>query len=456
MNDERIESKLSIIKKNITIVWAIIAFLFILIKLLLLQHIPSLIEAGAEYIVLILSAVALIYHLLVGVFTETPDERTQKRIYQFYHFIFPLTIYLSIGMYFYQILMYGQPMIGQIPLNSFINLFFSLTFLFYYIFARKQQIYFNYKTIELETKVYKQSVLKKGGSILLIGLGLCMISFGASNLGIIPQQTLITYIIIMVSCIIILLEFLFLAIYERHHYTEAINHENGQTILVSRNVLLFMIIIGLFSLFSSIFNSHHFIVMVNYNDYSHATRSIYDLISLFIFIGQFDIFVIKLITSIIIYRSLVRSLPESRLKIKQIITLSIILPSITLFQIMYSFGIMPILLNNAPVEMIQTFALATNLFNYVITIVSMLVPLLYYSYFNHYKYSFSTLFLVLLIMLVLKLIMPLVFPAYYNQYLNLVMTYILSISSFIITIILWYQVTHKIIIKEPLSLEEAI
>ncbi|PKL00272.1 MAG: hypothetical protein CVV56_06755 [Tenericutes bacterium HGW-Tenericutes-1] len=455
MNDERIESKLSIIKKNLTIVWVIIAFLSILVKLIALQSIPGLREAGAEYIVLVLSVIALIYQLIVSLSTQTPDERTEKLTYRFFQINFKLTIYLSITLYFYQILMNTQPMIGRLPINSFINLFFSLTFLFYYVFARKQQIYFNYKTIELESSEYKQSVLKKIGYFLLIGVGLCMIAFGASTFAYVPQQGWTTYIAIMLSCFIIILEFLFLAVYERHHYTEAINHEKGQTILVSKNVLLFMIVMGVFNLFTSIFQGHYFIVMVNYENYSHATRFIYEFIELLIFMGRIDIFVMSLITSVIIFRSLVRSHPESRFKIKQIITLAIIFSSIALFQPFFTIIIQPFIFINASATVIRTIAYGINIFNYVLAIVSLLVPLLYYSYFNGYKYSFSSLFLFLLVIPLLQMIITLMFPAYYHQNLNLIMTYLLSISSFILTIVLWYKATHYTITKELLPVEES-
>lgn len=456
MNDERIEFKLSIIKKNITIVWTIISFLFIVIKLISLQKIPTFIDAGAEYIVFILSMITLIIHLILSLMTETPDERSEKKLYQFYRINFSLTIYCTVLLYYYQIIMNTQPYIGYLPINTFINLFISLTFIFYYLFARKQQIYFNYQTIESETSVYKKSVMNKIFFILFIGLGFLLLTYCLSSQNIIPTQTITTYLSIILSCFIILLEFLFLAIFERHHYQEARNHEMGQTILVSKNVLLIMIIIGIHNLAKVIFQAHYFIVMVSQTDYPASLVNFYQYIQLWFSISSFDVFILTLMSYFLIYRSLVRSHPQTRQRIKNILTLSVLFASITLLQTINSIFIQPFLFMGATTEMIQTYARTMNYINYGVSIVYFVIPILYYLYFKRLNYSFANLFIVQLILLILQMIFQLFFPAYYYQTLNLVITYLLSIVKFILMIMIWYKATKITITQKQVSLEETI
>ncbi len=454
MNDERIDAKLSIIKKRITILWTIIAMLSIAFKWLLIGHFPNFSEAGAEFGVFIFSFIAIINHLIVGFSYETPDERMEKSIHNLYKSFFILTIVIALASYLWQIVHSQNNLITGLPINLYINLFFSLTFLFYYIYARRQGIYFNYRIIEKTTKAFIKSVFLNIISILSVGVLSALLVISLDALQYIPHQEIATIVIIFLSCFIIVFEYLFLSIYERNHATEALNHENGKTVLISRNAFLLTVMIGLFNLVFTVFNSHYYASLIDYQDLSGLTINVMHSIHLLLIYANFDFSFLKILFIIIVFLSLKRSHPEDKKILKMISFLQLFFVFLFFIQLFYMTFIHPLLflrLSQQSTDAIQPLLQMVTIVSFVIVILSFSVPLVLFFYFSKRKYSFAPLFLVQIGLSIISIVVPVFINRTLHINLYMIFIYVSSILYFSFTIILWNRVTktYRYIMNEP-------
>lgn len=449
MIDERIESKLAVIKKSIFIVWTIISFLSILTKAFALRQIPTLSQGLTEYVVFLLSAFVLLIHLLIHFLNETVDERIIRTIHKLYSYAFKIVIILAMIAYLYQLITLDSFIIGLFPINSFINSFFSLSFIVYYLYARRQSIYFNYRHIENNRKTYFLAVLKNVLVIIISGFLAYLIIYLTDLLNLYEIKVLEVTVSIALSIVLIIFEYLLLSVIEYNHYNEQILHEQGKTILLSKNYLILFVLTSIFSLIYILFNQYYYNIMISINDYPNDLILKLEVIGKLLVYAEFDQYLLRIIMIAIFYHSLKRSLPHHLKSLKIIILLQLLFLSYSLLNFVHSNLILPIIVQTLYGTDLINYVKIVNFLNLSVQFISLIIPFLMYLYFSKEKFRFASFFLLLLGTNVISALLPLFINRINFSFLYSVFYVILIFASMIISLIIYFDATKIVIEKRP-------
>lgn len=449
MIDERIESKLAVIKKSIFIVWTIISFLSILTKAFALRQIPTLSQGLTEYVVFLLSAFVLLIHLLIHYLNETVDERIIRTIHKLYSYAFKIVIILAMIAYLYQLITLDSFIIGLFPINSFINSFFSLTFIVYYLYARRQSIYFNYRHIENDRKTYFLAVLKNVLVIIISGFLAYLIIYLTDLLNLYEIKVLEVTVSIALSIVLIIFEYLLLSVIEYNHYNEQILHEQGKTILLSKNYLILFVLTSIFSLIYILFNQYYYNIMISINDYPNDLILKLEVIGKLLVYAEFDQYLLRIIMIAIFYHSLKRSLPHHLKSLKIVILLQLLFLSYSLLNFVHSNLILPIIVQTLDGTELINYMKIVNFLNLSVQFISLIIPFLLYLYFSKEKFRFASFFLLLLGTNVISALLPLFINRINFSFLYSVVYVILIFASMIISLIIYFDATKIVIEKRP-------
>lgn len=449
MNDERIESKLAVIKKVIFIVWVILSLVSILFKAFTTRQIPTFSQGLADYVVFIASFVVLIIYLIINFTNEMIDERINKTIQKLFSVAFKIVIILAISAYIYQIITLKNYIVGVFPVNSFINSFFTITFIVYYLYARKQSIYFNYRLIENDKKTYFRGILKNALRIILIGASIYLIVYLTDLLNLYEINALVVTVSIGISVVLIIFEYLILSAFEYNHFSELLNHEQGRTILLSKNYIVLLIYTSVFSLIYFLFNQHYFYVMVSIIHYPYAYINKLEVIGKLLVFAEFDQFLFRIIMIAIFYHSLKKSLPHLLKPLKIIVLLQVLFMFYSFLNLVHMNLILQFIVRILNSSGFDKYMTIVNSINMVVQFMSLIIPFLLYRYFSKDNYRFAKLFLFLLGTNLLYALLPLLIHRIYYSSLFRVVSVILTISSIIISLKIYYDATKVYIEKKP-------
>ena len=445
MKDERIESKLAVIKKTVFFFWTLIALLFVVVKSAILKSLPQIHQGLTEYTVFTLSLVTLIIHRLLTIKKEILDERINFLIEKMYSIAFKIIIIGAIIAYFVQLLTLTSYLIGVLPINSFINFFFGITFLVYYLSARKQGIYFNYKIIENPNKEYLKSILKQVFIILFVGAFFYLLLYLVDFFNLIEIQVIEVTVAIGLSVLITSIEYIMLSIYEWNHYQESLRYENGQTVLISKNYFLFSMIVMAFFTVMTLFNLFTYPYILNYQDYPFISLIIVQGIQKLLLIYSFDMMLIQLLLILILNHSLKRSLPHEMKIIKTIMITEIIFLTYSFFQTLFSVFVTPFLGILLSSEQLVEFMQTNNYISYIMLLSSLLIPILMFRMFTRNHFRYASLYIIVIVAQVLINLLPLIINRVeqINGY-NIIYT-ILYLSSTITRLIIFCLASKEII-----------
>jgi hypothetical protein len=301
MNDERINAKLSIIKRNNLFIISGVSLLFIIIKFLLKQPITELYLFFSPFIVLLVA-------LIIGLKEEVRDERVIKKINRVYDIGFWFVV-LSGLLFYFIYLVFFDTSIGSviIPPNASINLMLFLCLILSFVNVRKNHLTFNYRIIELEKKEYYKEVFKRILYMFLYFLFILLLVLGirlfVSNSNF---TNLSLSIVILISFLSIAFQYFLFSIYEKIHYNELVEKEEGKYRYITSKVFFLFLIGFIYGVVSSVtVATYSYYAMAD--PFSSSIKPFYVYISFFRFyllLIQPNFILLTLVMNILVIKSL--------------------------------------------------------------------------------------------------------------------------------------------------------
>lgn len=394
MKDERINSKLAIIKTAILTSWTVLALVIFVIKAIALKTIPQIQYALTEYSVFTLSLITLLIHRFIILKNDIIDERIRFLIKKLYYSMFKIIIITAIISYFIQLITLESYLIVGFPINMFINFFFSITFLIYYLYARKQGIYFNYQMIENTKKEYFKFILKRILLMVSTGAIAYLLLYLIDLFNLFEIQVLSVTLALGLSVLIIASEYLLLSIYEWNHYNEQLEYEKSKAVLVSKNYFIFSVFTTIFYFFYTVVNLYYFKVITQF-ELSNQRLFISNMMTL-LMISSYDVMFIQFLMILILTNSLKRSLPREIKTIRLIMIAQIIFLGLSFIQTTFTLVINPGTISLVSEEIFSIYIKYSSYFSIFMIIGNQIVLLLLLLLFKRNHKRYTKLFLVII------------------------------------------------------------
>lgn len=267
VNDERYVNNMGSLNRRMQFIWIVLSALSILMKYLFMDYPAQYYLYIIPEMVFILSGVVLYgYERYQSSTSELSDERTRLQSSTLYYKGMPKVIFLVALGYTTSIIFinYRYSSFTSFP-NTFINLTMLISFIVYYIYTRKNQLFLFEKHMLENKKSYRKSILKKISVLLLYTFGLIFFGF--------ILYTLLYGLIFNVLSILLAIFFsgleigfwmVIIAIYEWILYHEKVMEEDeGKCRVLSKTYLLFGGWLFIMSIISGILHSFNTYLIIN-------------------------------------------------------------------------------------------------------------------------------------------------------------------------------------------------
>lgn len=247
MNDERINAKLSIIKRNNLFIISIVSLFVLLMKLAFKLEFVNFLT---ELYLFSGTSIVLLISFISNISSEVQDERVIQRTNRIYDVGFWFITLSGILLYFITLLFYDTNSIGigftpNVSINTIILICVVLSF----ILIRINKMTFNHRIIELDTKEYYCSVLKRIAYLffyyLIVGIIVNVILLFKEN---IQMTAIVISFAVGVSFITLAIQYFIFSIYEKIHYDESVERDEGKYRYVTKKVMLLFILNFAFAL----------------------------------------------------------------------------------------------------------------------------------------------------------------------------------------------------------------
>lgn len=320
MNDERINERLNIVKRNNLIIIAIVSFVYLILKLLVYRTIVNMVP---ELYLLITSLGVLFVGLLNESSEEVVDERIRNNSLKIYGEGFWFVALSGILVYFISLLFIDLTLAGYgITPNISINSIIFWCMLFSIINVRKNQLTFNPQIIEQDKKDYYRIVLQR---ILFMFLYFLLVYGIVSTVRLLSNSTftgLQVLISIAVSFVLLAMQYFLFSVYEKYHYDEMVLEEDeGKIGYVSKKVWLLVFIIGVYLFILTSSNSFYSYIMINHELGSSFAAMIVSFIAIYTRISYVTVIALRIVMYFVIFKTIKKIVPNRPKMITTIIIL---------------------------------------------------------------------------------------------------------------------------------------
>ncbi len=300
MKDERIIQRLGIVKRNNLIIIFSLALLSLIYKLIFVQAIVAMLT---EIFVLIVVIITFIINAIIKSKEELVDERVYQKILRIYNYGFNITVGLGVIIYFVSSLFYVSNTI--VSPNLFVNSAIFICLLLSFTNFRKNGMSFNYKFIENCNKQYYFGVIKRVLYLLAYTIIVGLVVFILSIIFTVVANVEVLLLSILISFITFAIQYFLFSIYEKLHYDESVEMDEGKLRYITRKVLYIFVLITLFRFYALLIDSLWSFSHLE-NNFLHKYALILELLELGVKIQGIDFAVLSLISGILIYKSIIR------------------------------------------------------------------------------------------------------------------------------------------------------
>ncbi|BCR36686.1 hypothetical protein [Mariniplasma anaerobium] len=376
MNDERIASELNKIKGYILVLVFITTLLFSGTKFLVYGFIYQLYLV--DIFVLLVSGI-VISTTFVMKHSNQYDERLEQSVGRIYKLGYAV---LLIGGFWIHYFAVSITPFDMIAFGYITNTLILIGFVVLIVLLKRKKLYANYKMIEEDSSAYYKLVLQNIGKLLIMFiliLGSILLVDYLFMILVIDIQILA--LLIGVSFVMLSIEYVIFAAYEKNHYDETRLTEKNAPRYLTKNAVLFFGIIAIFQIASSYVNMRYNLLVGNFQ----TAQSLY-LWSFFKALIEYlsiDFAIIRLILMLIIY-TYVKSLTGHKIVMKMVLANAILSFTVSIAGAFTNI-LLPIITRNMDSgEEIQSLASSISYINLGFSVV--FIGFVAFVAFNLYKY----------------------------------------------------------------------
>lgn len=325
MNNKHINSQINQIKEYGLIYALIAAILFSIFKIIMYGFIYQIFLADIYLFIVVIG----IFVTISFVKKHHQNENVDLMIRKIYKIGYLILIIGGLWVHFFASLI--------LPLDTLIfgyivNSLILIGFITYTFVLRRNKLYANYEHIEKPLGEYYKRVFKNVARVILM-FSIILISILLIELIFEIMKVDLRFFISMIalSCVMVSIEYIIFAIYEKHHYDESILSDSGHPRLITRNsVLIFSTIYG-FQIISSF-------VTLGYGFYDlggNAAANPWEIYEKLFLFSSVDFAIMRLVMMLIVY-VYVKRIVGMRLIIKMVFANALLSFAVTMTNFMLS------------------------------------------------------------------------------------------------------------------------
>lgn len=294
MKDERIAKEMNQVKKYVLLYVFIAAIVLGVFKLLVFGFNMRMFYVEGFIILSSIILFSIVSLKKIGDY----DERIERSISKTYHIGFIFVFIGGLWVHFYQVL---SSTLAQSTVVHMTNTLILIGFVVAMIMLKRKGLYANYKYIESSKSNYYSHVFLNV-LIILLTFGLIYVTvLFTINKAIDFTSNIYFLLSIIISFIMVSLEYILFSIYEKNHYDEVIAFEENRPNIISKNVFLFQAILLMFAVFSGYVN--YKLMMITTGSLIEQQEALYTWATLQTWtkLIALDVAILSLISSLIIY-----------------------------------------------------------------------------------------------------------------------------------------------------------
>lgn len=294
MNDERIVREINIIKGRILIYVFIAALLFSGFKLLVYEFIYQLYLVDI-FVILVSGFVFLMTSIIKenGIY----DERIEHKVEHLYKIGFTI---LLIGGFWIHFMSVALTPFEMMTFGYITNTLILIGFVVLLVLLKRKKLYANYKMIEEQTLSYYKNVIFNIFKLFIMFILLLGTIWLVDYIfDILVLELSLLAILITISFVMLSIEYLIFAAYEKNHYDETRLIEKNAPRYLTKNAVLFYSVIAIFQILSAYVSFRYFQAVLSY-------EFVEDLFPWVLYIEVFkylrvDVAIIRLVMMLIVY-----------------------------------------------------------------------------------------------------------------------------------------------------------
>lgn len=294
VKDERIAKEMNQVKKYVLLYVFIAAIVLAVLKLLVFGFNMSIFYVEGFIILSSMILFSIVSLKQVGDY----DERIEKSISKTYHIGFIFIFIGGLWVHFYQVL---SNTLAQSTVVNITNTLILIGFIVAMILLKRKGLYANYKYIESSKSNYYSHVFLNVLIILLTFGMIYLTVLFTINRSIDFTGNIYFLLIIIISLIMVSVEYILFSIYEKNHYDEMIAFEENRSNIMSKNAFLFQLILFVFAVFSGYVNYRLMIITSGSLLEQRESFNTWMTIQTFTKLVALDFTILSLISSLIIY-----------------------------------------------------------------------------------------------------------------------------------------------------------
>ncbi|AUD65837.1 hypothetical protein BK011_09115 [Tenericutes bacterium MZ-XQ] len=293
MKDERIAKEMNQVKKYVLLYVFIASIVLAVLKLLVFGFNMRMFYVEGFIILSSMILFSIVSLKQVGDY----DERIERSISKTYHIGFIFIFIGGLWVHFYQVL---SSTLAQSTVVNMTNTLILIGFIVAMIFLKRKGLYANYKYIESSKSNYYSHVFLNV-LIILLTFGLIYVTvLFTINKAIDFTSNIYFLLSIIISFIMVSVEYILFSIYEKNHYDEVIAFEENRSNIMSKNAFLFQLILFVFAVFSGYVNYRLMIITSGSLLEQRESFNTWMTIQTFTKLVALDFTILSLISSLII------------------------------------------------------------------------------------------------------------------------------------------------------------
>lgn len=325
MNSKHINSQINQIKGYGLIYAFVTASLFSIFKIIMYGFIYQIFLADLYLFTVTIG----IFIIIIHVKKHHQHENIDLIIRKIYKIGYPILIIGGLWVHFFASLI--------LPLDTLIfgyivNSLILIGFIAYSLMLRKNKLYANYESIDKPLGLYYKRVFRNVAKVVFmfsVILGSILLIEVIFEIMRVDLRFFISMIVL--SCVMVSVEYIIFAIYEKHHYDESILSDSGHPRLITRNsVLIFSAIYG-FQIISSF-------VTLKYGFFEiqgHALENPWEIYEKLLLFSSVDFALMRLVMMLIVYMY-VKKIVGMRLIIKMVFANALLSFAVTMTNFLIS------------------------------------------------------------------------------------------------------------------------
>jgi hypothetical protein len=426
MNDERIVSEINKIKGKVLVYVLIVTLLFSGFKLIVYEFIYQLYLVDL-FVILVSGFILLMTSMIKE--NEFYDERLEKKVEHLYKIGYAI---LLIGGFLIHFISVAITPLDMIAFGYITNTLILIGFVVLLVLLKRKKLYANYKMIEERAALYYKRVIYNITKLLIMFVFILGVVLLIDEIFDILELDLSLFaLLIAISFVMLSIEYLIFATYEKNHYDETRLIEKNAPRYLTKNAILFYSVIAIFQIIAAYVSLRYVHVLINFEFVDDLYPwAIYSKLLEYLSV---DFAIIRLVMMLIVY-AYVKNLTGHKIVMKMVLANAILSFTVSMAEAIKNILLPLITRNMDTMEEVVSFMNNIGYIQFGFSII--FIGFVAFVAFNLYKYRIIYYQLTFVYVGVMIISNPFIMETFFGDYIE-PGSYIVFATVFIRIVLLW-------------------